>query len=415
MSADSVDHQLTDPAWFATNDPHTIWRGLRMEDPVHWTKGKLPFGFWSLTRYEDMLTVLRDPVTFSSERGEGNVLPTSSEINTIDRQTAGFGEMLVSTDPPRHGPVRRAFTKVFLRSSIKRFERQGRLLAREIVDEVAPLGTCDFVDDVAVKMPMRFICALMGIPREDWDRMLLLGNMSANPEEPEYQQGRTPQETRLSAFRELYDYCLRLAQDRRSNPGEDLLSLVGMGIVEGKPLSDRVIGYNGILLIGAGFETTRNALSGGLLELIKNPSESDRLRYQPSLIRTAVEEILRWTSPLTNAMRMVARNTEIRGQRIRPGERVVIWLPSGNRDEEIFADADQFDVGRTPNDHVAFGYGEHFCLGAHLARLEIRVLLDEILNRLPGIRLDGEVERICSNQLAGIKHMPIRFTPMSSQ
>jgi cholest-4-en-3-one 26-monooxygenase len=415
MSADSVDHQLTDPAWFATNDPHTIWRGLRMEDPVHWTKGKLPFGFWSLTRYEDMLTVLRDPVTFSSERGEGNVLPTSSEINTIDRQTAGFGEMLVSTDPPRHGPVRRAFTKVFLRSSIKRFERQGRLLAREIVDEVAPLGTCDLVDDVAVKMPMRFICALMGIPREDWDRMLLLGNMSANPEEPEYQQGRTPQETRLSAFRELYDYCLRLAQDRRSNPGEDLLSLVGMGIVEGKPLSDRVIGYNGILLIGAGFETTRNALSGGLLELIKNPSESDRLRYQPSLIRTAVEEILRWTSPLTNAMRMVARNTEIRGQRIRPGERVVIWLPSGNRDEEIFADADQFDVGRTPNDHVAFGYGEHFCLGAHLARLEIRVLLDEILNRLPGIRLDGEVERICSNQLAGIKHMPIRFTPMSSQ
>jgi len=411
----SIDHQLTDPAWFAANDPHSIWSRLRAEDPVHWTEGKLPFGFWSLTKYEDMLTVLRDAVTFSSERGEGSVLPTSSEINTIDRQTAGFGEMLVSTDPPEHGPRRRSFTKVFLRSSIKRFERQGRLLAGEIVDEVVPLGTCDFVDDVAVKMPMRFICALMGIPREDWGRMLLLGNMSVNPEEPEYQQGRTPQETRLSAFQELYDYCLRFAQDRRRDPGDDLLSLMGTGIVDGKPLSDRVIGYNGILLIGAGFETTRNALAGGLLELIKSPAESGRLRCQPSLIPTAVEEILRWTSPLTNAMRMVTRDTEIRGQRICAGERVVIWLPLGNRDEEVFPDADRFDVGRTPNYHIAFGYGEHFCLGAHLARLEIRVLLDEILNRLPDILLNGEVERICSNQLAGIKHMPIRFTPASCQ
>ncbi len=241
--------------------------------------------------------------------------------------------------------------------------------------------------------------------------MLLLGNMSANPEEPEYQQGRTALETRLASFRELYGYCLRLAHERRGHPGDDLLSVMGAATLDGAPFTDRVIGYNGVLLIGAGFETTRNALSGGLLELIRNPDEWRRLQSGPELIPTAVEEILRWTCPLTNAMRLVTRDVEIRGQRIRAGERVVIWLPSGNRDEEIFADADRFDVGRTPNDHIGFGYGEHFCLGAHLARLEIRVMLDEILNRLPDLRLAGNVERIRSNQLAGIKHMPIKFTP----
>jgi cytochrome P450 len=186
---------------------------------------------------------------------------------------------------------------------------------------------------------------------------------------------------------------------------------MGTAALDGAPLSDRLIGYNGVLLIGAGFETTRNALSGGLLELIRKPGERERLQSDPALIPTAVEEILRWTCPLTNAMRTATRDVEIRGQRIRAGERVTIWLPSGNRDEEIFPDAGRFDVGRSPNEHIGFGYGEHFCLGAHLARLEIRVLLDEILNRLPDIRLGGAVERICSNQLAGIKHMPIKFTP----
>jgi cytochrome P450 len=199
-SLNSIDHSLTDPVWFSTNDPHAIWRRLRAEDPVHWTEGKLPFGFWSLTKHEDIRRVLRDPHTFSSERGEGSNLPTSSEIVTIDRETAGFGVMMVSTDPPRHAPVRRAFARTFLRNAIQRFESQGRLLAREILDEVEPLGACDFVDDIAVKMPMRFICALMGIPREDWGRMLALGNMSANPEEPEYRRGRSAQETRASAF-----------------------------------------------------------------------------------------------------------------------------------------------------------------------------------------------------------------------
>lgn len=243
--------------------------------------------------------------------------------------------------------------------------------------------------------------------------MLALGNMSANPEEPEYRRGRSAQETRASAFQELYEYCVRVAHERRDDPGEDLLSLLGRASVDGEPLADRVIGYNGILLISAGFETTRNALSGGLLELIRNPAELERLRSDASLIPTAVEEILRWTCPLTNAMRLVTRDVEIRGRRVRAGERVVIWLPSGNRDEEVFPDADRFDVGRTPNDHLSFGHGEHFCLGAHLARLEIRVLLDEIVKRLPDIRLNGEVERICSNQLAGIKHMPVRFSPES--
>lgn len=405
-----IDDHLTDPAWFAANDPYPLWKELRAADPVHWTVGRLPFGFWSVTKYEDILAVLRDPITYSSER-EGNVLPSSSEFNQIERGASGFDQMVVSVDPPRHVPLRKAFTKTFLRSSIGRFETRGRELAREIVDEVAALGECDFVDDIGVKMPMRFICALMGIPRENWDRVLLLGNMSANPEEPEYQQGRTALETRLTSFHELYGYCMRLIHHRGGGDGEDLLSVIGAATIEGAPLSDRAMGFNAVLLVGAGFETTRNALSGGLLELIRNPDECARLRSDAGLIPTAVEEILRWTTPFASPMRTATRDVEIRSQRIREGERIVIWLPSGNRDEEAFPDADRFDVGRTPNEHLGFGYGEHFCLGAHLARLEIRVLLDEILQRLTDVQLAGPVERICSNQLMGIKHMPMRFTP----
>jgi cholest-4-en-3-one 26-monooxygenase len=199
--------------------------------------------------------------------------------------------------------------------------------------------------------------------------------------------------------------------ERRGGAGDDLLSIIGNAEVQGRELNWRELGHNGGLFVLGGLETTRNAISGGILALLENPREMDRLRSAPSLMHTACEEILRWTSPITQLMRIATRDVELRGKKIREGDRVVMWHASANRDEEAFADPDRFDVGRSPNEHLAFGRGEHFCIGAHLARLELRLMLEAVLREMPDLRLAGAVERLRSNVVAGIKHMPVRFTP----
>jgi cholest-4-en-3-one 26-monooxygenase len=214
-----------------------------------------------------------------------------------------------------------------------------------------------------------------------------------------------------SAFGGILVYTLGLALQRRDHPGDDLLSMLGAARIGGRPLTDGELAINGLLFLAGGFETTANAIAGGMLELMHNHQERERLAANPSLIRTAVEEILRWTSPVTHNLRTATRDTEIRGKRIRKGNRVVMWTASANRDEEAFPDADRFDVGRTPNDHLTFGRGRHFCLGAHLARLEIRLTVERLLARLPDLQLNGDVQRVASNMVAGPKHIPVRFTP----
>ncbi|HXZ84702.1 MAG TPA: cytochrome P450, partial [Myxococcota bacterium] len=234
-------------------------------------------------------------------------------------------------------------------------------------------------------------------------------------EDPEIARGRAPDAARLEGSLGMQRYCLEQALARRARPGSDVLSVMGAAQLDGRALPARTIAFNGTLLIVAGFETTRNALAGGVLELIRAPEQMRRLRQQPELIPSAVEEIVRWTSPLTNAMRTATRDTQLGGRRIREGECVAVWLPSCNRDEQVFRDADRFDVARAPNDHIGFGYGRHYCLGAHLARLELRLMLAEIAARLPELELAGEIERVRTNTLAGIKHMPVRFPAAAAQ
>ncbi|MGO9062502.1 MAG: cytochrome P450 [Candidatus Binataceae bacterium] len=405
---DKMGDKLTDPAFFATYDPHPLWKRMRAEDPVHWATGNLSKGFWSITKYEDALTVLRDPMTFSSE-ALGMSMPTR-DLEDFDRSEMGCGAMIIAMDPPRHNPMRRALSKNFLRSHVGQWEERCRRVVKELIDRVAPLGRCDFVTDVAQQLPMLMILEMMEIPPEDRATLLRWAAMTVGNDDPEFQVGSSLESRRQGNFA-IYDYSRRIALERRGGAGSDLLTVMGNAVVMGEQLSERELGFTGDMFVLAGIETTRTALADGMLELLRNRTERRKLQERPDLLPSAIEEILRWTSPVGHILRVATADAEIRGRSIRAGDKVVVWTPSANRDEEVFADADRFDLERTPNEHIAFGYGEHFCLGAHLARLELRVMVEELLRRLPDMELDGPVQRLHSIQLFGPKHIPVKFTP----
>jgi cytochrome P450 len=404
----NIDHALTDPAFFVANDPHPIWKRLRQEDPIHWTRGSVS-PFWSVTRYDDIVRVFCEPNLFSSMRGL--IVPSSPEMEELTPEMMGAGDMMIMTDPPLHGAMRRAFNRLFLPRPVGKYESPGQLLVAEILDEVMKDGKCDFVVDVAARLPMAFICEIMGVPRKDWADVFKWGNMSIGFEDAEYQtESASPMETRRQGVMNLGTYCAKLALQRRGGDGEDLLSVLGNAQVNGQKLTELQLFHNGWLYIIGGLETTRNAISGGLLALIEHPEERTRLLSDSALMSKAIEEILRWTSPITHIARVATRDTELARTKIKEGDRVALWIPSANRDESVFDDSYRFDIARSPNEHIAFGKCEHFCAGAHLARLELRLMLADLLSRIEHIELAGKVERLRSNLIAGIKHMPVRFT-----
>jgi cytochrome P450 len=408
MDFDYIDKALTDPGYFVDNDPHPLWHYLRKEDPIHWTLGPVR-GFWSITRYDDIIAVVSEPGLFTSAQLIS--VPTTPELEQLTPEMLGSGEMMLMTDPPLHGAMRRAFNRLMLPRAIGRFEVPGPELVREILDEALARNECDFVIDVAARLPMAFICEIMGIPRSDWPDMFRWGNMIAGNEDAEYQvESGSAVETRQQGTLSIGHYCIKAALARRGRDGEDLLSVLGNARIDGRLLTDRELAHNGVLYVGAGLETTRNAISAGLLALIEHPAQLELLLKDDALMPTAVEEILRWSSPVTHFARVAMRNTELGGKQVHEGDRVVLWFPSGNRDETVFADPYTFDVRRSPNEHIAFSKGEHFCAGAHLARLELRLMLQALLKRTKQIEIAGKVERLRSNFLAGIKHMPVRFT-----
>ena len=402
-----IDRALTDPGFFANHDPHPLWQQLRREDPVHWTTG-LVRPFWSVTRYDDIVQVFSEPNLFSSMRGIS--VPSSPEMEKVTPEMMGAGQMMLLTDPPSHGEMRRAFNRLFLPRPVGKYESPGHLLVAEILDEVMADEKCDFVVDVAARLPMAFICEIMGIPRKDWADMFKWGNMVVGFEDAEYQTASgSPLETQQQGGMNLRRYCARLALERRGGTGEDLLTVLGNAELNGKKLSELQLMHNGFLYIIGGLETTRNAISGGLLALIQHPGECARLIADPTLMPAAIEEILRWSSPITHIARTATRDTELAGKTIRKGDLIALWLPSGNRDEQIFDDPFRFDIGRTPNEQIAFGRGEHFCAGAHLARLELRLMMHSLVHEMDQIELAGPIERLRSNLVSGIKHMPVRF------
>ncbi|MHB8644605.1 MAG: cytochrome P450 [Thermomicrobiales bacterium] len=389
---------------FVQGRAHDIWRKLRAEAPVFWNPGNEQFpGFWSITKYADVIAVSRDTTTYSSARG------ISMAVNPAE-PPPGAGKMMIMMDPPRHVRLRRLVNKGFTPRMAAALEPSVREIANDILNDVAPRGACDFVTEVSALLPLAVICSMMGIPKEDWALMFDLTNRGLGPADPEYQTvPGNPQETAEQSRREMFVYFATKAAERRQDRRDDLVSVLVGSEIDGESLSDEEILYFCQLLILAGNETTRNAISGGLLALLEYPDQLARLRAERALMPTAVEEIIRWTSPVTHMMRYVTRDVVLHDQQLREGERVLLWYPSANRDEEVFPNANTFDVGRTPNEHIAFGIGEHFCLGAGFARVEVRVLFETLLAHFPAIALAGEVERLRSSFIGGIKHMPVRF------
>jgi methyl-branched lipid omega-hydroxylase len=358
-------------------------------------------GFWALTRYDEVRQASRHPDVFSSGRGV-NIGDLPVEISEF------FGSM-IAMDAPRHTKLRGIVSRGFTPRAIGSVEGYVRDKAAEIVDRVAPKGECDFVTEIAAALPLEIICDMMGIPREDRQRVFELTNTILGVGDPEY--GVTL-ESLVAAGGELYQYAFALGEDRLANPTDDITSSLMHAEVEGERITAQEFGSFVVLLVVAGNETTRNAISHGMKALTDFPDQR-RIWMEdfPGVAPTAVEEIVRWATPVIHFRRTATRDTELAGQRIAEGEKVVLWYVSANRDESHFAEPERFDVRRTPNDHLGFGAGgPHFCLGANLARREITVMFDELLHRLPDLEITGPPDRLQSAFIHGIKRMPCAFT-----
>ncbi len=396
---DGID--LLDAAAFAGGQPHAQLRWLREHAPVAWHPEADGTGFWAVTRYDDVRAVSRDPETFSSHRG-GVMVADADEASL-----AATRNMMLYMDPPEHTRYRRLVAPVFKRPAVRAWLDRIGDLAVEIVDGVCEAGACDLVADVAGEMPSALISQIMGIPRADGRRLHhLTETMHAAP-------GAVDATTRADAAAEMIGYALEVARAKRATPGDDLASLLLATEIDGDHLSDEEFCWFFLLLINAGGDTTRNLLGTGAHVLFEHPAELERFRADPrGLADSAVEELLRYVSPVVHMRRTATRTTQLGDQRIAAGDKVVVFYGSANRDERVFAEPDRLDLGRDPNPHVAFGGGgPHFCLGAHFARVEARATLVELLTRLPDIEPDGEPRWLDSTFIYGAASLPVRYTP----
>ncbi|MPY95630.1 MAG: cytochrome P450 [Acidimicrobiia bacterium] len=383
---------------FSQGFPHAFFTWLRANEPVWWhepteaTPGGE--GFWVVSRHADVGAIFKDPQTFSSELG-GTQIPDSK----------GLGYLLNHTDDPRHRRLRALVNKGFTPRMIGRLEDGLRQRAQSILDEVPPGETFDFVPVVARELPLQAICGVLGVPQED--RVVLSEIVDLGME------AGKGEVLSVEHVKLLGDYASRLIEEKRREPADDILSvIVHAQLDDGSPQLDiRELRAFFNLLFPAGAETTRSAISGGLVALVENPAELARLRRDPSLMKTAVEEIVRWASPSVYKRRTASRDVELGGKAIGEGQKVTLWEMSANRDEAAFAEPFRFDVGRDPNPHVGFGLGTHFCLGASLARLELRVMFEELLDRFDGFEVAGEPTWFNNNRLVGMNHLPLRATP----
>lgn len=409
------DQKLTDPPFFATGDPLAILTRLRHEDPIHWTEGNLNRGFWSLTRFADLKTMLMNDNRIFSVQRFGAALPSNADLE--DPETSYFlkllrsGAQLSVMDGQPHTHLRRVFADRFSRDGIGGIEDIVQRCMDQIMDRALERGSCDFVTDMGGRLPLMVIADMMAIPEEDAEQLYRYNNMMAAPDDPEWSLGDALA-TSTAGVTGIMEYLTALAKERRKAPGPDLMSQLALADVEGVTLTDAQLGFNGLMFFAAGHETTRAALSAGLLELIRAPTQLERLRASANddkAIAIAAEEMVRWASPLTHTLRTATEDFDLNGTLIREGDWVVAWFIAANRDETVFRNAERFDIARSPNPHLGFAAGKHFCLGAHLARLEMRVLLQSLLRNLDEIELAGETEMAASNLFWGLKHMPIRF------
>jgi cytochrome P450 family 142 subfamily A polypeptide 1 len=387
--ADHPSHpgiRLLSPDFYA--DPHGLFRWMRENAPVYWDDAT---GIWGLAGYAEIMAVSKNWETFGSGQGSRPDSNVPSMINF---------------DPPQHILRRQIVSSGFTPRRVQEHEPFLRRIVNDLIDRVAERGECDFVRDIATPLPMYMIGALMGLPESDHDQLLEWSDLFATG-------GEEVAEEVGPAVEAYATYILKIVNERRGKSAEDLVSLVVNTEVDGQKLSDTDLIMETMLVLVGGDETTRHVISGGLEALLRNPDQLDRLRRDPTLIKNAVEEMLRWVTPIQNMNRTASRDVELGGQHIREGDRILLLYPSANRDARVFEDPDRFQIDRRPNDHLAFGgYGRHHCLGAQLARLELRVLFEELLVRLDEIELvaaEHALPRRRGNFVLGLESMPIRF------
>jgi cholest-4-en-3-one 26-monooxygenase len=403
MTLPGID--LLDLDRFQRGEHHEMFKRLRAEDPVSWHDDPRGSGFWNVVKHADLVTVNRDAETYSSEIGGTSIF----DFDEMER-TAGpdpRGVMMLYMDPPKHTRYRLLVNKGFTPRMIGLLEQYLRHRSTLIVDNIIERGGCDFVEDLAAELPLQAIAGIMGVPQDDRKLLFSWSNRMIGIDDPEYATDDANQ-----ASLELYLYVNELAKKRRSDPREDIVTRLINAEIEGDRLSELEFDMFMLLLTVAGNETTRNTTAWGMWALMEHPEQYAALRDDPALLGPGIEEILRWASPVYHFRRTATADGELRGRHIARGDKVVMWHISANRDEEVFDDPFFFDITRSPNEQVAFGGGgPHFCLGANLARMELRLILQEILERIPDMKLVGEPQILRSNFIGGVKHMPVQFTP----
>lgn len=390
--------------------PHDAFTTLRRESPVHRCEPKGFDPFWAITKHEDICEISKRPKLFTSS--PGIVILDEDQSRNRD-QGIGSLRTIIEMDPPEHVTYRKVTSAWFTPRSLNRLDDLIETAARRLVDELAGTsgeGECDYAGDVAVAHPLRILSQILGVPREEEPRILRLTNQLFASEDPELARPGVDRQTAMQELGiELFEFFSKIVEDRRANPTDDLTSIIANAKVDGEEMGPlETFGYC-LIIFTAGHDTTKNAVVGAMQALLENPDQLEKLRTQPDIINSAVEESVRWVTPVNYMKRTAAEDTEIRGQKIRAGDELGLFYASANRDEEIFDDPFSFKLDRDPNPHLGFGIGEHFCLGAHLARRSQAALLRQLQTRLESIEPAGEPEQIRSSFVVGLKRLPVRY------
>lgn len=405
---EEAGNMITVPASWGTFDEfHAKLALLRKHDPVHLVNAPDHYPFWLLTKNADIFEIEAKSNIFLNEP---RPILANAEADDHTRNNGNMLRTLIHMDDPDHAEYRKVAADWFLPKNLARLDARMSELAKQSVDKMVDLGgRCDFSRDIALQYPLQVILAILGLPETDYQRMLMLTQEMFGNADPDLQRGTTIEDL-TQVINDFFIYFSELSASRKSTPTNDLASTIANGEVYDKPLGDvEMISYY-IITATAGHDTTSAAIAGGMLSLLQNPDQLKRLQDDMSLLPTAVDEMIRWVSPVTHFMRTATEDYTIRDTTIKAGESVLLSYPSGNRDEDTFTDPFKFDVGRTPNRHLAFGFGIHYCLGAMLARMEMRTFFNELIPRIKTMELAGDYAHIHTTFVGGLKRLPVTYS-----
>ena len=394
--------------------PHELWTHLRKESPVYWYAQRGHTPFWAITKHEDIMEVSSQPDIFSNEAG-GIIVLNEAQIQSFIEGGSGspLAQMktIITMDPPEHRSYRKVASGYFTPRGVTNLDEIVKSSAAAIFDELPDEGEVDFIETIAQKHPLRVLATILGINEEQEERLLVITQELFGGEDPDMQrQGEDREAARKELGMEFYMLFDEIIKDRRACPRDDLATMLANAeLSDGCPLGQlETLGYY-LIVFTAGHDTTRNALSGAISAFLDHPDEFERLRQDPSLSKSAVDEIVRWTTPVNYMKRQAVQDYELRGQKIKAGEELALFYCSANRDEDVFEDPFTFDIGRSPNRHLGFGWAEHYCLGAHLAKASMKALTEEMVRRIEWMEPNGERTFISSNFVVGLKTLPVKY------